>query len=412
MGLSDLPAWSVLPIYVAMESAVVLIVNLSGDENGKPRYNTSSLVRRLPWLASFVLLFRASFDWFPVVVPTGDGARAVEAQHLFARPLPGAGRLPRADVVSLDAVAEVRCPRLAVLHQQQPVPPCTPLVLQGCARVRNTSAGLCSGRSRVGVMWCYCAQVLAGNMPAAFQVLLNLRVLWTGFMFMWLLNRVLTPRQWAACGVLVVGALVSQSQVWVAACLPHALWPMADLRCLCLPCRQLLFSGSDTSEMTFVGLTLTFAYTWISVGAGVYNELLLKTGGSRSIHLANVPLYMFGVFFNLLVLLVQGSGDERGFWTGWGLPSTWVLVVLQAFVGLGVSAIVRKYDNVVKILCNTVVNIVVYIFSVMFLGYSVQLDFVLGASLVLTAAYIYNTSPKSEAATPQKRDAESGSSRK
>ena len=58
-----------------------------------------------------------------------------------------------------------------------------------------------------------CDQVVASAMPAAFQVLLNLRALWTGVMFYLMMGRQLTGRQWIALGVLCTGAILSQAKV-------------------------------------------------------------------------------------------------------------------------------------------------------------------------------------------------------
>lgn len=273
--------------------------------------------------------------------------------------------------------------------------------------------------------------MLAGNMPAAFQVLLQLRALWTGLMFWWILKRRLSNQQWAALGVLCVGAIVSQSKVRCTcgvggghvmpdtrhtACRVCACWHvcvrcfergtharvLARVRaCVCAraTCATLqVFTAEEAEEgagsagLTVVALLLTLLYTWISVGAGVYNELLLKTGGSRSIHLANVPLYMWGVALNLLILAVQGSGDGddgRGFWAGWEHASTWVLMVLQSFIGLGVSVVMKRFDNVVKILCVAASNVVVYLFGVVVMGYEIEASFAVGGAMVMAAAYAY-----------------------
>ena len=44
---NSLPSWAVIPFYILGESAVVLIINAAGKaSDGKPAYNTGSLVRR------------------------------------------------------------------------------------------------------------------------------------------------------------------------------------------------------------------------------------------------------------------------------------------------------------------------------------------------------------------------------
>lgn len=45
---TSLPSWAVIPFYILGESAVVLIINAAGAaSDGKPSYNTGSLVRRV-----------------------------------------------------------------------------------------------------------------------------------------------------------------------------------------------------------------------------------------------------------------------------------------------------------------------------------------------------------------------------
>jgi len=163
--------------------------------------------------------------------------------------------------------------------------------------------------------------------------------------------------------------------------------------------------ASDVPQFTLQSLMLTLLYTWISVAAGVYNESLLKSS-TRSIHLANVPLYMWGVAFNAVIMLLGDSQstadvggadiDAGGFWRGWDRPATWFLMVLQALIGLGISVLMRQFDNVVKILCVSTSNVLVYIVGVVVLGYPLEPTFVAGGTLVLGAAYVYNVSGASK----------------
>ena len=58
------------------------------------------------------------------------------------------------------------------------------------------------------------------------------------------------------------------------------------------------------------GVFLSVVYGFISVGAGVWSELLLKKG-TKGIHLDNSQLYAYGMFFNFVgVLVAARTGGE------------------------------------------------------------------------------------------------------
>jgi drug/metabolite transporter (DMT)-like permease len=125
---------------------------------------------------------------------------------------------------------------------------------------------------------------------SSFQLLLNSRVVWTGFAFRWLLNRHLTRTQWIASCVLLFGCALSQlpssghggsSGGGSAGGSPESLPPSVSL----------------------YGFGLAMVYCSLSVSASVYNELLMKT--EPSLHLSNIQLYTFGIAVNLVGLLYQ-----------------------------------------------------------------------------------------------------------
>jgi len=98
---------------------------------------------------------------------------------------------------------------------------------------------------------------------SVFQMLCNLRSLYTGVLFYFLMDRRLSGQQWLALWLLVVGAALCQ---------------YANI--------------DDTSHLRVSqwGVFLSVVYGFISVAAGVWSELLLKKG-TKSIHL---PLQLRG----------------------------------------------------------------------------------------------------------------------
>lgn len=161
--------------------------------------------------------------------------------------------------------------------------------------------------------------VLSDVMPASFQVLLQLRVIWTGLLFRLVMGKHLSGMQWLALLVLSGGAVLTQTR------------GSGDDEELGAGAAGASGRNLDTA-LHMVALGLTLLYTLLSSLAGVYTELLLKRGGDESIHLTNVPLYTWGVIFNVGTLFVQGSTATGGFWRGWDRSGTWVVMILLVSV--------------------------------------------------------------------------------
>jgi UDP-sugar transporter A1/2/3 len=167
-------------------------------------------------------------------------------------------------------------------------------------------------------------------------MLCNLRTLYTGVLFYFLMDRRLSGQQWLALWLLVVGAALCQ---------------YANI--------------DDTSHLRVSqwGVFLSVVYGFISVAAGVWSELLLKKG-TKSIHLDNAQLYSYGVLFNFVGVLMTQSTGPGGEWNrgsalhGWNLWSTWVICFNMAATGIVCSMVLKYYDNVIKIFAITVSNLV------------------------------------------------------
>lgn len=221
--------------------------------------------------------------------------------------------------------------------------------------------------------------------PSVFQLLLNLRVVWTGIIFKFLLGRNLSKRQWIAMFLLVVGCTIAQ---YATTTTPSAHTPTkADAVDDAKDKNTVVEADLVQVGRFFLGLVLTLVYTFISTGASVVNEVMIKSAGS--LHTANIQLYSFGVFFNLIGMTYQARQVEGGYFRGWSNILTWCVFFSMSFAGLLVSRVMQKYDNIIKIFCVSVSNFVVYFFSVLFDSYPISLSFVLAFFIVSGSALDY-----------------------
>jgi UDP-galactose transporter len=199
--------------------------------------------------------------------------------------------------------------------------------------------------------------------PAYLQLLLNSRVVWTGFAFRWLMNRHLSRQQWIASVTLLLGCVISQ-----------------------IPTSS--SSSEAAATVSLLGVGLTMLYCFISVCASVYSEMLLKS--EPNLHVANIQLYTYGIVLNFLGLWYQSGGGDT-FWRGWGSLSTWFICGCWVSVGLLISRVMKQFDNIIKIFCVACSNLVVYIASVFIGAQSFDFLFIVAFVLVTTSGYKYAT---------------------
>jgi UDP-galactose transporter len=199
--------------FIALESAVVMMVSTGKTADGQPPYNTSSIVLVVEFLkltASLVGLWQAGqHSALPTHSPAGEHAAITGEEN-------GLGEIRRVTPLSL-------------LKYSVP----------GLLYAINNNIFLL---------------ILTRMPPAMFQLLLNSRVVWTGLAFRWFMGRQLTRRQWIASFTLLLGCMLSQLGGSASSA-----------------------ASSSVDVVSITGLLLTLVYCMISVTASVYNELLMKT---------------------------------------------------------------------------------------------------------------------------------------
>jgi len=149
--------------------------------------------------------------------------------------------------------------------------------------------------------------------PGTYEVVMQTRVLFTGLLYTWTLQRALTHRQWMALILLTVGVIAKNYT------------PNVQV----------------DGRITFMLLQAS-----LSAFAGVYNEFLLKNHTQMNVHEQNFFMYTWALLFNL----------------GWGYFSDpvysehmlssvqhtvfWAIVVNGAILGI-VTSLILKYINVI-----------------------------------------------------------------
>lgn len=234
--------------------------------------------------------------------------------------------------------------------------------------------------------------IATSNLDAAtFQVTYQLRILTTVFFSVCLLGRKLSTRQWLALLLLTVGIAIVQ--------LPSS-FSLTDLRSLFIA--STLETRAEISEVGSVkltispmkGLTAVIGASITSGLVGVYMEKVVKDSlNSVSLWTRNAQLSFFSFFPAFFIGVVWQDGAKirsNGFFNGYnGL--VWCSVLLQAFGGLMVSVCITYTDNIAKNFATTVSIVLSTLVGAILFHYTPSKAFVLGASIVVLAIYLYSS---------------------
>jgi len=217
---------------------------------------------------------------------------------------------------------------------------------------------------------------------ATYQILGNLKIVTTGFLFWIALKRYLSRIQWLALLLLMAGATVSQ------------------------------ISGCEGSVLAApaMGYFLGILSAFLSATAGVYTEFLMKKNND-SLYFQNMQLYGFGTLFNAIRLFYDdatGGGYENGSWLNNGLHGwnwvTWAIAVNFAFSGLFVSWIMKYADTIVKVYATSSAMLLTAVLSVWFFDLEPTLQLFLGILIACVSINLYfmpkDSSPPKSSALP------------
>lgn len=259
--------------------------------------------------------------------------------------------------------------------------------------------------------------VAASNLDAAtFQVTYQLKILTTAFFSVVILKRNLSKLKWMALGLLTCGIAL----VVLPRGAPTAFMNFITGNTTITDTTEASVSGNQSNLHGFLAV---LAACLLSGLAGVYFEKILKSAPTSSTHkqvpttdddeeenkksdedelddelvvsnqiwIRNIQMSFFSVLLGLVFVVMLQDGAkivERGFFVNYNVL-TWTVIGIQAFGGLIVALVVKYADNILKGFATSISIILSSIVSVWLFNFSISLSFLLGATFVIYATYLY-----------------------
>ena len=206
----------------------------------------------------------------------------------------------------------------------------------------------------------------------SYQILKNLNIVSTGILYRLFLQKELSNLQWSALTLLALGCTVAQ-----------------------------LSDSSDAVLTTpAAGIAIAVAMAILSGFAGVYTELILKSGGAkRNVNAQNVYLYAFGVLFNVFAIFAYDYDAviRRGYFHGYTFLVA-VMIANHAASGIAVSLVMKFANNIVKVYSTSVAMILTTLVSIPLFGFELTVPFVLGTAVVSVATFLHYESGRAKKA--------------
>jgi len=203
--------------------------------------------------------------------------------------------------------------------------------------------------------------------PTTFQLLSQMKTIFTGLLFRVFLKRRLTAVQYLALITLACGTAISQ----VPSCERHT-------------------RGAQAAAPLLGGL-LSVLSSLLSALGGIYNEKLLKGRPTTSIHWQNIQMYIWGVAFNAVGAYMKDGQrmSAVGLTAGFGVAAVSV-VVCNALNGLAISAVLKYADNIARVYAHAIAMMITMGVSIALFNAKVTPQLVLAALLVATSTWQYN----------------------
>ncbi|XVF01648.1 hypothetical protein REPUB_Repub04eG0106400 [Reevesia pubescens] len=196
-----------------------------------------------------------------------------------------------------------------------------------------------------------------------YQILKNFNIISTGVLYRIILKKKLSEIQWAAFVLLCAGCTTAQ-----------------------------LNSRSDRVLQTpLQGWIMAIVMALLSGFAGVYTEAIIKKRPSRNINVQNFWLYIFGMAFNAVAILIQDFDAvmNKGFFHGYSIITT-LMILNHALSGIAVSMVMKYADNIVKVYSTSVAMLLTAVVSVFLFSFHLTLAFFLGAIVVSVSVYLHS----------------------
>ncbi|KAI9137317.1 solute carrier family 35, member A2-like protein, partial [Paraphysoderma sedebokerense] len=213
---------------------------------------------------------------------------------------------------------------------------------------------------------------------ASYQITSQLKIFTTAIFSVILLKSHLSGRKWGALGLLAIGVALVQLPSTSTTSSPSTLKPDTTSK------------ATAESAAKFAGFMLVLVACILSGLSGVYFEKVLKQTKS-SLWLRNIQLAFFSsIFLTFQMLSFDYTAiSTHGFWIGYN-PITWLAICLHASGGIIVALVLKYADNILKGFATSIAFLIVSIVSSVLFDFVVTNTFVVGASCVIFATYLYS----------------------
>lgn len=213
--------------------------------------------------------------------------------------------------------------------------------------------------------------------PGTMEVLGQLKIPLTAFMFAKVFAKEYSRIQIAGLSLITGGAMLSRVE------LVECIWsssseqdPSTDV-------------DKNMCKSAAMGVSILVIMCCISSFAGIANEYLLKSERNGSLFWQNVQLYAATLIFDMINAAIQ-SGLPRGSTLFEGYTwMTWVLVINLAIVGITVSVTLKYADNVVHAIATALAMVLSMIFTIFMTQYVLNVHAVVGITCVLLGVLLY-----------------------
>ena len=208
--------------------------------------------------------------------------------------------------------------------------------------------------------------------PPTYFLLLQFRLVLTGFVHQTMFQRHLNRNQWmallvttAGCAIKTIGDAVEQT-------------------------------SDERSESSFVIYGLVFLQILSSTIAGVYNELLLKKQNTIPLNLQNIFMYINSVLVLLVLLSLGLTGQHIGEAIQWEnmrilfYPQIFAMVVIMSCVGVVTSMFLKLLDSVRKAIASALELVVLPILTSLFFQIPITMHLILAVACVSSGVYLYS----------------------
>ncbi|CAH1763314.1 10476_t:CDS:1 [Entrophospora sp. SA101] len=238
---------------------------------------------------------------------------------------------------------------------------------------------------------------------ATFQVTYQLKILTTALCSVIMLKTSLSGVKWVSLGLLTFGVALVQlrtNSIVGSAAGKDDEASIVD--------EELLLEEEQNMLERILGLIAVAIACIISGIAGVYFEKVLKAS-KTSIWTRNIQLSFFSLFPALIIGVWWKDGEgvwEKGFFYGYNMTVVGA-ITCQAVGGLIVAMVVKYADNILKGFATSISIIISFLASVFLFDFVVTFKFLIGATLVLIATYMYSQPEKPKQSLPTINESQS-----